>query len=390
MKQGLLRLLVLRKLGYKGSRAARKRILFNLVLITLVVGALVFAQIFVVSMSKGIADKYALLGNGHLQVHEDSTRDLPEKDGVLDVQLVSQSYALIYSPEGNKMVRLKGVEDGYFNELRTSQITLMDGIPKESTTLEQVLLSTTLAEELQVGIGDRVALMLVGDDGIRPQFCVVGNLYDSGYRELDANLAFCDYNLIHRLFKGSEETYHELLVTQERIEPLKQEYQNDGFMVTSWDEENFTIATNLNTSRQAVLGVMVAVAMLCGYFISELSRELVEDDKHQIAMLTLLGARHSLIRSVYFYTVMMVTILSMIGGTLLGIVMSSNLSPLLSAVADRSIPSLSYYLLDFSVVYPLGDILVIVLVLLLVSVVSVQFSLRRVKRIEPLSCTHFD
>ena len=390
MKQGLLRLLVLRKLGYKGSRAARKRILFNLVLITLVVGALVFAQIFVVSMSKGIADKYALLGNGHLQVHEDSTRDLPEKDGVLDVQLVSQSYALIYSPEGNKMVRLKGVEDGYFNELRTSQITLMDGIPKESTTLEQVLLSTTLADELQVGIGDRVALMLVGDDGIRPQFCVVGNLYDSGYRELDANLAFCDYNLIHRLFKGSEETYHELLVTQERIEPLKQEYQADGFMVTSWDEENFTIATNLNTSRQAVLGVMVAVAMLCGYFISELSRELVEDDKHQIAMLTLLGARHSLIRSVYFYTVMMVTILSMIGGTLLGIVMSSNLSPLLSAVADRSIPSLSYYLLDFSVVYPLGDILVIVLVLLLVSVVSVQFSLRRVKRIEPLSCTHFD
>nr|WP_321263840.1 FtsX-like permease family protein [uncultured Sphaerochaeta sp.] len=390
MKQGLLRLLVLRKLGYKGSRAARKRILFNLVLITLVVGALVFAQIFVVSMSKGIADKYALLGNGHLQVHEDSTRVLTEKEGVLDVQLVSQSYALIYSPEGNKMVRLKGVEDGYFNELRTSQITLMDGIPKDSTTLEQVLLSTTLADELQVGIGDRVALMLVGDDGIRPQFCVVGNLYDSGYRELDANLAFCDYNLIHRLFKGSEETYHELLVSQERIEPLKQEYRSDGFMVTSWDEENFTIATNLNTSRQAVLGVMVAVAMLCGYFISELSRELVEDDKHQVAMLTLLGARHGLIRSVYFYTVMMVTILSMIGGTLLGIVMSSNLSPLLSTVADRSIPSLSYYLLDFSVVYPLGDILVIVLVLLLVSVVSVQFSLRRVKRIEPLSCTHFD
>nr|WP_319776087.1 hypothetical protein [uncultured Sphaerochaeta sp.] len=253
MKHALLRLLVLRKLGYKGSKAARKRIFFNLALITLVVGALVFAQIFVVSMSKGIADKYALLGNGHLQVHEDFTRVLPVKEGVLDVQLVSQSYALIYSPDGNKMVRLKGVEDGYFNELRTSQITLMEGIPKESTTLEQVLLSTTLADELQVGIGDRVALMLVGDDGIRPQFCVVGNLYDSGYRELDANLAFCDYGLIHRLFKGSEETYHELLVSQERIEPLKQEYKADGLMVTSWDEENFTIATNLNTSRQAVL-----------------------------------------------------------------------------------------------------------------------------------------
>jgi lipoprotein-releasing system permease protein len=117
---------------------------------------------------------------------------------------------------------------------------------------------------------------------------------------------------------------------------------------------------------------------------------LVEDDKHQIAMLTLLGARHSLIRNVYFNTVMIVTVLSILGGTLLGVLLSSNLSPLLSAVADRSIPSLSYYLLEFTVVYPLGDILTIVLVLLLVSVFSVQFSLRRVKRIEPLSCTHFD
>ncbi len=390
MKQALLRLLVLRKLGYKGSRAAKKRILFNLILITLVVSALVFAQVFVVSMSRGIADKYALLGNGHLQIHEGSMLAVPEKEGVLDIQLVAQSYALIYSPEGNKMVRLKGVEAEYFNDLRTSQITLQEGIPKESTTLEQVLLSTTLARELQVGIGDRVALMLVGESGIRPQFCVVGNLYDSGYQELDANLAFCDYDLIHRLFKGSEETYYELLVEPERIESLKQDYKVEGYTVTSWDEENFTIATNLNTSRQAVLGVMVAVAMLCGYFISELSRELVEDDKHQIAMLTLLGARHSLVRSVYFYTVMMVTVLSILGGTLLGILMSSNLSPILSMVADRSIPSLSYYLLEFNVVYPLGDILFIVLVLLLVSVLSVQFSLRRVKRIEPLSCTHFD
>ncbi|MGH0053941.1 MAG: FtsX-like permease family protein [Sphaerochaetaceae bacterium] len=390
MRQSLLHLLVLRKLGYKGSRAARKRILFNFLLITLVVSALVFAQIFVVSMSRGIADKYALLGNGHLQIHEQPPLVLPDTEGILDVQLVAQSYALIYSPAGNKMVRIKGVEDGYFNNMRTQQITLQEGIPSEQTTLEKVLLSTTLAKELQVGIGDRIALMLVRDERIRPQLCVVENLYDSGYRELDGNLAFCDYALMHRLFNGEEETYYELLVAQDRVDQLKQSLKETGYAVTSWDEENYTIATNLNTSRQAVLGVMIAVAILCGYFISELSRELVEDDKYQIAMLTLLGARHTLIRKVYFRTVLLVTVLSLLGGTLLGILLSQNLSPLLSMIAERSIPSLSYYLLEFTVVYPVQDILVIVLVLLFVSILSVQFSLRRVKRIEPLSCTHFD
>ncbi len=390
MRKTLLHLLVLRKLGYKGSRAAKKRILFNLVLITLVVSALIFAQIFVVSMSRGIADKYALLGNGHLQIHESAAIQIPEREGLLDVQLVSESYALIYSPAGNKMVRLKGVGEGYFNAMRVSQISLGTPLEEDSTTLEQVLLSTTLAEELQVVIGDRVALMLVGEEGIRPQLCVVSNLYDSGYRELDANLVFSDYDLMHRLFKGSEETYYELLVAQGYIESLKTEYKREGYTITSWDEENFSIATNLNTSRQAVLGVMVAVAILCGYFISELSRELVEDDKHQIAMLALLGARYSLIKRVYFLTVMLVTVLSILAGSSLGILLSRSLPTLLGAIAEKSIPSLSYYLLEFKVLYPFSDILIIVLVLLLVSMLSVQFSLRRVKRIEPLSCTHFD
>lgn len=108
MKHSLLRLMVLRKLGYRGSRAAKKRILFNILLISLVVASLVFAQIFVISMSRGIADKYALLGNGHLQIHETGELGLEPIQGILDTQLVAQSYALIYSPQANKMVRLKG------------------------------------------------------------------------------------------------------------------------------------------------------------------------------------------------------------------------------------------------------------------------------------------
>ncbi len=390
MKGSLLRLMVLRKLGYRGSRTARKRIFFNVLLISLVVAALVFAQIFVVSMSRGIADKYALLGNGHLQIHDADTLDLEPLEGLLDVQLVAQSYALVYSPEANKMVRLKGVDQHYFNDLRLSQLSMGEDVSIEATNLPQVLVSTTLAEELQVGIGDRIALMLVSRNSIRPQLCVIRNLYDSGYQELDANLVFCDYELMHRLFAGQEDTYYELLVDQSQMQEIKQTLALQGYAVTSWDEENYSVATNLNTSRQAVLGVMVAVAILCGYFISELSRELVEDDKHKIAMLTLLGARKVFIRKVYFSTVMLVTLFSVVAGTLGGVLMADNLGPMLSYIADQSIPSLSYYLLDFSIIIPAFDILAILLVLVSVSMLSVQWSLRRVKVIEPLSCTHFD
>ena len=87
---------------------------------------------------------------------------------------------------------------------------------------------------------------------------------------------------------------------------------------------------------------------------------------------------------------MMVTLVSSLSGTLLGLLMASNLTPLLAYIAQQSIPALAYYLLDFSVIIPIDDILIIVSVLFMVSFLSVQWSLRRVVSFAPLMCTHFD
>ena len=383
-------MLILRKLGIRGSRAAKRRIFFNLVLIALVTSALVFAQIFVVSMSKGIADKYALLGNGHLQVHGSPTSGIPDLPGILDIQEVEQSFALIYSPQANKMVRLKGVGENYFNQLRRAEITIEEASDAGQTSLPQVMISTTLAKTLDVKPLDRIALMLVNNSNLRPQLCVVKSLFSSGYKELDENLMFCDAALVKRLFGGEADMYQELLVEESQLDSIKNELKAQGLAVTSWDEENYSVATNLDTSRQAILGVMLAVAILCGYFISELSRELVEDDKHSIAMLKLLGSPAALVRKVYFSTVMLVTFIAIAIGSLLGVALSLNLAPLLSFLAKANLPSLSFYLLDFATIIPLSDLALILFVLFSVGALSVAWSLRRIKGIELLSCTHFD
>jgi lipoprotein-releasing system permease protein len=384
-------MLIGRKLGIKSSAAAKRRILFNVLLISLVVAALVFAQLFVVSMSRGIANKYALLGNGHLQVHEDAGTTIPEHEHIVDVQLVAQTYSLVYSPSKNLMVRLKGVGNSYFNELRQSELTFLDTpLETKGSSLPQILLSTSIAEKLEVGQGDRVALMMISNNSLRPQLCIVGNLYDSGYKELDENLAFCDFSLFEKLFASKADTYFELLVDDGELSAVRSSLEKEGLSVTSWDQENYAVATNLETSRQAVLGVMIIVAILCGYFISELSRELIEDDKSRIALLKLLGAGNPLIRGVYFSTVMLVTLISIVLGTVGGVLMGLNLGSMLLFLAQKSIPALSFYLLDFQVIIPYVDIAIILIVLVLVSSLSVLWSLRRVRKIPLLGCTRFD
>lgn len=383
-----------RKLGIRGTKAAKKRILFNCLLITLVVSMLVLAQLFVVSMSNGIADKYALLGNGHLQIHEGEGTVIPDLPAIYDVQDVSQTVALVYSATGNRMIRVKGVGPTYFNQYRLKQLTFTKADTVEaSSSLPRVTIGESLAKLLSVYPGDRIALMMVNSGAkntLRPQLCIVDTLYDSGYRELDENLIFCEYGLIEKLFSENADTYFELLVNEKEIGTTKAALQAEGLLVTSWDEENYSVASNLNTSKEAIFGVLIVVAILCGYFISEVSNEMVEDDKHKIALLKLMGTTDRIIRRVYFSTVMSVTLFSTFCGTLLGIFLGRNLKIALAFLAKRSIPALSYYLLDFTMYVPLKEISLILMVLTFVSALSIMWSLRRIHKIELLSCTHFD
>ena len=161
------RLLTLRKLGIGANRAAKRRVFFNFALITLVVSVLVLAQIFVVSMSRGIADKWALLADGHLQLYVGDSQMMIEHPSITTIDRVGEVNALLYSPDKNQMVRVKGVEHTYFNDQRLAQLTIMKRERASESTLAKIMISGTLAERLGVGIDDRLALMLVSTDAIR-------------------------------------------------------------------------------------------------------------------------------------------------------------------------------------------------------------------------------
>jgi lipoprotein-releasing system permease protein len=382
-----------RKIGYHGSRASRKRIFYDILLVTLVVSMLVLAQLFVVSMSNGIAEKYALLGNGYLQVHEAEVPSFSDLPQIYDVQQAAKTVALAYGAQANRMVQVKGVGEGYFNRYRLGQMSLEMESGEDGSSLPRVILGESLANLLSVGLGDRIALMMVGGEGkttLRPQLCIVEGIYDSGYRELDENLVFCSYSLVEKVFGDQTDTYYELLVDEDAVDTTKQALKERGMSVTSWDEENYSVSENLKTSKEAILGVLVVVALLCGYFISEIANEMVEDDKHRIALLKLLGATDRLVGQVYFSTVMFVTLCSLVAGTVLGISLGINLGGVLGMLASRSIPALSYYLLDFAPVVPVAQIAIILLVLATASAVSVLLSLRRIGKIALLDCIHFD
>jgi ABC-type lipoprotein release transport system permease subunit len=378
-------LLIRRSLGLIGNMASRRRILLQILLIALSVTALVFALVFVTSMSDAIANKYALINSGHLIVHD---RSFPTS-GSYDSYRVGTTYGLLYSKETTAMVFLKGVEDTYFSGKRKDELVMLEE-SGESTTLMKVMISKSLARTLNVHPGENLALMIGTEKTVRPTLVRIGSIYDSGYKELDEMLVFTDLSSLIRLGGESVSFHHEILVEMDQIEKVRDRLIAEGYQVTTWSDEAPQIASNLITSKEVTFIIISIIGLLLGYATSELARQMVEDDKRQITLLLLLGARRRMLGFSYLLSVLIVTIIALIFGIAGGILLSYGMPKVLPLIERQSFSLFSFYLLRFPIAIPIKRILILGALVMLSSAAAVFFSLNRALRKQTVSSLAFD
>ena len=384
---------------------SRKRVLKRgrltgcMILIALVMAPLVCALIFSDSMMEGITSKYIYLSDGHLQVSwQEGGKDLSRFDSsglddmVYSVDEVTSGYALMYSSTATASIMVKGVGDDYFNGRRMEQITI--GIPSQMTSASSsavhgIGVSRTTAEELQVGIGDRVALMIVPDDPdkvLRPVLCRIDWIFYSGYDQLDSLLCFTDLDYAKTLYGAESSTCLEVLVTPDYMEKLDDVIaaMGTGYGISKWNEHNISVYENFITSRQMILIILLLVVAVAAFYTASVAQQMVQDDIQDIAISKLIGASDSLVRKSAFLSVYAVTVAGMLLGIILGLLIGCNLGPILTWLSSLGISSLSFYLLDFDITVPWLSVLLISACLLAISFLAINISLRRTRRITPM------
>ena len=375
----------------------RGRLTSCLILIALVMAPLVCALIFSDSMMAGITSKYIYLSDGHLQVNWNGGRDLSDFDPeqyrsmLYSCDEVTGGYALMYSATGTTNIMVKGVGEGYFNSRRMEQVTITRAETDGASTsnIKGIMISRSTAEELKVGIGDRVALMIVPDDVdkvLRPVLCRIDGIFRSGYDQLDSLLCFIDLDYAGTLYAAPGSTCLELLVTPEYMEKLDDvvEALGSGYDITRWDQHNVSVYENFVTSRQMILIILLLVVAVAAFYTASVAQQMIQDDMQDIAITKLIGASDSLVRRSAFLSVYTVTFIGMLLGIGLGLIIGLNLGPILTWLSSMGLKSLSFYLLDFDISVPWLQILLISASLLVISYVSIQISLVKTRRITPI------
>ncbi len=400
-------------LYHPGKTRKNAAIIRLFVLITILMVPLVLSLSFTDGMIEGITEKYILLMDGHVQVYAPSRSitdaqallsDPNEKSGTpaVSVATVDQTiggYGILYGKDQTQEVYLKGVAPSYFNESRIGELTLnADEDLSRSGALPGIYISRKLAGHFNVGVQDRLALVIIPSQGqrrVRPALAVVQGIYDTGFYALDDSLVFMDQES-GQLLLPQENVHTEILFDswdERRVEQYMQELQQHSDVRLQWakyDQFNTDMYENFATSRQVIFAVFLTILVAAVFYVTAVSHELIEDAKEEIAMMKVLGALSKHIIAGYLLAVTAVTAIAIFTGTMIGIFLARNLTFLMILLKDADIPALRYYLLSFEIDIPGSKIITLTATLLAMSMVSVAASLRHIIHIRPLDVLHQD
>lgn len=336
-------------------------------LIVFIMMILVFALIFVSSMSKAIEDTLVYLGCGNLTsniIFDDKLLNSDEK-----VFSVTNASAIIASQNSTALVQLKGIQADYFFEKKSEVLNL--NTIDNPTTLNSVYLSKTIADTLNVKLADRVSVMIFDEEEerARPVFCFVGGIYHSGYGEFDSHLAFAPFTMVDGPI--SYEIY------TPRGDELSKILKDNGINTSSYKVVYSAIYENIIRSVSLLDLIVVLVGILAGFFSISISSEYIERDRRDIAGILLLGIKRDDVVKAYRSITINVVIIALLLGALLGIFVSYLIIPVISNLDTTKYPFLLNYVISFDIIVPIKTIVILCIALVLSSLVSLKLSLKK-------------
>lgn len=369
MSNEALRLYSSRKSG-RGQRLSwRLKAGLPTLLLLFISACLSFALVFTRSMADGLDLALQVMGSGTVAaLHEPDASVLPEGAVVDRAQTAS---ALAYSETGSCLVSAKGVEEGYFNEIRTEALGLE--LVENDTTLRPVIISRSLANELGVEPGGRMALMVYDADPgrARPVYLHVSGTYSTGYAEFDDRIVYTSPDVTL-----SRDTW-EILAPDADPEAIKAALRSGGVPSSTYRETQAATWANINLSVRLLDIIVALIAFLAGFFAVSVSAEYIERDKRDIAMMILMGAESREMGSCYMRITMTRVVLAVAIGMAAGLALVSAAVPVLSSLDTWEHPALSSYVTNFSVHVPWPALAAVALALFASALASLWLSLRK-------------
>lgn len=272
-------------------------------------------------------------GNLPVCINDTLMRELQELSNVRHVSPYTMTQGILKTDNDFLGVAFKGIDSRYDTTFIAT--TVKEGrLPDLNTAAgsQQLLVSHKMAQQLKLGVGDRVFAYFIAYDDVRARRFTVCGIYESHMKQFDDALCFTAYRLPQRLNDWETDQcsgleiaigdFSLLDVTAAQVAQLVNGVTDKyGMTLTSQSileayPQVFSWLSLLDINVWIILVLMVCVAgftMISGLLIIILERT------QMIGLLKALGARNTSIRHTFLWLSVFIIGRGMLAGNVLGV-----------------------------------------------------------------------
>jgi lipoprotein-releasing system permease protein len=380
--------------GFREKTSRKRHILSAVLVVMLSVIPLIIAIALVNGMTYGITSKYIYLSSFHARINGADQKQVEQIEDLRAVYPVKEAFSIIYGDSGSVSTMIKAVEPAYLNSSEVSdQLVSREGEEDFFSTADahEIMLSQEIASEIGAKVGDTVALVAVSYQGgtsrIRPAMYTVSSIVETGYTQLDKQLAFIPHDSSSRLMANTEESTYLGLLFDERvgqsIEQMNQRLLSFD-RVTTWDQLNASVYYNFRTSKTILYLIMICIIFIAAVNIAATSILIVQEKHLQIGLLKSIGIPLSTINSSFVLTSALIGLTGSLAGTAAGLIISTQLNRIFGLLQQLEFAALDFYLVDLPVIIPAGEVASVVAAAVIFSVLTSLLPLKRIRTITPI------
>lgn len=231
-------------------------------------------------------------------------------------------------------VMLKGV-DGAFDDAFFRESLVEGELPRVADTIrtKDVLISRTMADQLQLGVGDKVEMLFVGNgEAPRRDRYRVSGIYRSGMEEMDRTMVLTDLRNVQRLagWSGDEITGYEIRTTDfSRVDEFARRIELVLLRDDADQTQNLAAASirelypNIfdwlkahDVNAAVVIGIMLVVAL---FNMASALLILVLERTRMIGLLKAMGMRDGAVQRIFLWRAGFIVLRGLAWGNAVGL-----------------------------------------------------------------------